>query len=161
MKFFTHLDWGGIFIDLNEDYADDIRQGKYFNIDKNEIVLCWKNLLKEIAFEEAFPKYIVELSQEIENLKRENYSLSEKNRNIEQAYFKLQQAHDEREAEMEKIYFKQKEKIDSLEEQLAEYIGNSPKENKELRDKIKILEKKLSIAEKLYFKSVYESWELE
>lgn len=54
MKFFTHLDWKGRYIYLNENYEEDSRQGKYFDIEKNEIVLCWNNLMVEIDFLKAF-----------------------------------------------------------------------------------------------------------
>lgn len=131
-----------------------------------------------ITWEEAFKEEILRvvplqadikpIEEELKRKKGENetlisekLNLIEKNQNIENAYFKLEKQFADREDEMHKFYSEQKEKIDSLVEKLSEYTGDSPKENKELRDKIKILERKLTIAEGLYFKSVYEGFELE
>ena len=54
MKLYTHKDWKGKYLYLNENFEQDYRQGKYLNIDKEEVVLCWNNLMDEITFQEAF-----------------------------------------------------------------------------------------------------------
>jgi len=54
MKLYTHKDWKGKYLYLNENFEQDDRQGKYLNIDKEEVVLCWNNLMDEITFQEAF-----------------------------------------------------------------------------------------------------------